>query len=143
MKVVFTQGLQGSGKSTWAKMKAMDPEWKRVNRDDLRLMLDNERFNPKNENFITVVEDQIIASAIASGYNIIIDSMNLNTQRIRERFAQISRYIPSVVCEIKSFRDVPLEECLKRDSVREFPVGEFVIRKTYNKHFDITTGELL
>lgn len=143
MKIIFMQGLQGSGKSTWAKYKALDPLWKRVNRDDLRVMLDNQRFNPENEDFVTIVEDQIISSAISNGYNVIIDSMNLNPKRIKERFEKISLGNKDLTCEIKSYTDVSLGECLRRDSLRSHPVGEAVIIKTYKKYFNLSTGELL
>ena len=42
-KVILTRGLPGSGKSTWAKQMLDEKpgHYKRINKDDLRAMLDN------------------------------------------------------------------------------------------------------
>lgn len=39
--------------------------------------------------------------------------------------------------EFKDFFDISLEECVKRDSKREHPIGEKVITGTYDKYKDI------
>ncbi len=38
--------------------------------------------------------------------------------------------------EFKNFF-IPLEECIERDSKRPNPIGEEVIRKTYEKYKDV------
>lgn len=38
------------------------------------------------------------------------------------------------VVKIKDFTDVPLDVCLERDSKRENPIGEDVIRGIFNKY---------
>ena len=50
MKLIMTKGLPASGKSTWAKQYLDDnPGTKRVNKDDLRAMLDNGKWSKRNE----------------------------------------------------------------------------------------------
>lgn len=39
--------------------------------------------------------------------------------------------------QFKDFFDISLEECVKRDSKRENPIGEKVITETYNKYKDV------
>ena len=38
--------------------------------------------------------------------------------------------------EIKDFFSVPLQTCIDRDAQREHPIGERVIRNTFNKYKD-------
>jgi predicted kinase len=131
------RGIQGSGKSTYAKKRAQDPNWKRVCRDDLRLMFDNIHFNAKNEKFISKVEKEMILSILDSGKNAIIDSMNLSMEKIKERKAVIKGYYPAVEFEIKSFLDVPLEKCIENDLKRENSLGASIIQNTWMRHFDV------
>ena len=53
-KLIALRGIQGSGKSTWAKEQVDKGggKVKRVNNDELRLMLDNGNWSPDNENVI-------------------------------------------------------------------------------------------
>ena len=52
--VMILIGLPGAGKSTFAKelLRNEPRRWKRVNRDDLRALLDGENFIKENEEFI-------------------------------------------------------------------------------------------
>ena len=52
-KVIFTKGLQASGKSTWAtKFVEENQDYKRVNRDSIRHMLSNYTFDDANEKLV-------------------------------------------------------------------------------------------
>ena len=48
-KVIVLRGLIASGKSTYAKQLVEKLGWKRVNKDDLRAMVDNSIWSDKNE----------------------------------------------------------------------------------------------
>lgn len=49
-KVIVLKGLPASGKSTWAKNLVLkDSTYKRINKDDLRAMLDASKFSKENE----------------------------------------------------------------------------------------------
>ena len=78
-KVYLTKGLPGSGKSTWAKeMVSKNPNsYKRVNKDDLRAMLDNGKHSEDAEKFILNVRDSIILLALENGKHVIVDDTNL------------------------------------------------------------------
>lgn len=136
MKVIHTVGLQGSGKSTYAKQICKDPKWKRVNRDDLRLMLDATQFNSKNEKFVTTIENNIIMEALRAGKNLVIDNMNLNPKYIEAHKKMIREEFPDTIFETKSFLDVSLEKCIENDRKRPNGVGEGVIKNTYMRYFD-------
>jgi predicted kinase len=128
------QGIQGSGKSTRARQFVLeDPDNRiRVNRDEIRLMI-GKPFNPKMENLVTQIENAALVAAFKTGKDVISDNMNLNS-RIRrnlEKMAQSYEYDVEY-----HFVYTPLEVCIERDSKRQYPVGEKVIRETYEKYKD-------
>ena len=132
LTVYFTIGLPASGKSTWAKTKVdKSPNGiKRVNKDELRAMLDNSYFSKGNEKFVLNMQDLIIKAALAEGKHVIVDNTHLapkHEARIRELIKGLA------VLEIVDFRHVPLETCIERDLKRFNSVGEKVIRDMYNQ----------
>lgn len=136
MKVIFTQGIQGSGKSTWAKeFVKKNKDYVRICRDDLRNMR-GEYWIPKQEYLITLWEQSCISHAIANGFNIVVDAMNLNPKYLDElkSFIQVWSHEKDIKFEYKDFTDVTLEECIKRDLARPNSVGEKVIRETWKKY---------
>lgn len=137
MKLIMTKGLPGSGKSTWAKEQLKkNGNWKRVNKDELRRMIDDGKWSGKNEKFVVSVRDEIIEEALESGYSIISDDTNLDPKH-EERFRQIARkYGASLVIEDR-FLQVPLEECIKRDLLRFESVGAKVIRDMHDKYVQV------
>jgi predicted kinase len=136
-KVILTRGIQGSGKSTYAKKWVLeDPEHRiRINNDDIRNML-GKYWVPSREIIVTEAKERILDLATSLGYDIIIDNMNLNPKEV----ARIKSMIPAnYEVEFKDFF-IPLETCIERDSKRDNPIGEKVIRSTYEKYKDIIEG---
>jgi len=132
LTVYFTIGLPASGKSTWAKEKVnKSPNIiKRVNKDELRAMLDNSYFSKGNEKFVLDIQDAIIKAALENGKHVIVDNTHLapkHEARIRELIKGLA------VLEIVDFRHVPLETCIERDLKRMNSVGEKVIRDMYKQ----------
>lgn len=78
-KIILTRGIQGSGKSTWAKKWVEeDPEHRvRWNNDDFRRMLGPYQVLER-ENFVSESRLEFLSKAMLFGYDIIIDNMNLN-----------------------------------------------------------------
>lgn len=74
-KLIICRGIQGSGKSTWAKQWCHeDPEHRvRFNNDDIRNML-GDYWVPSREKIVTV-----LANSMEKGYNIVVDNMNPKT----------------------------------------------------------------
>ena len=136
LTVTLTKGLPGSGKSTWAK-QIIDENpsfFKRINKDDLRAMLDNGKFSSSNEKFILKVRDSLILMALEDGKHVIIDDTNLHPKHV-ERIKELINGKARLV--IKDFTDVPLDVCIERDLKRTNSVGEKVIRSMYNKFLKI------
>lgn len=145
MKIIICRGLPGAGKTTWARRFIdKNPNTKRINKDDLRAMLDDGKYSKENEKFVISMRDFMIIEAIQNGFEVIIDDTNLNPQHIVQINAIIARINESplikqhVELEIKDFTDVSLDECIKRDQKRSNYVGEKVIRDMYNKYLKPT-----
>lgn len=137
-KIILTRGIQGSGKSTWAKKWVEEDPTHRVrrNNDDFRRML-GLYWVPERENLVSIVMSDFIYYAMTLGYDIVIDNMNLNKKYWDFIQDQINSLNKRYTLEFKDFFDVSLEECIERDSKREHPIGEKVITETYNKYKDI------
>lgn len=147
-KLILTRGIQGSGKSTWARQWVEeDPENRvRINNDDIRNML-GKYWVVEREPLVSEMKQCLAQAAMSRGYDIVVDNMNLNPKEVKfwedlvrqnNEVCPISKY--SYEIEYKDFF-IPLEECIRRDAMRPNPIGEKVIRETWKryKHFIQTT----
>ena len=139
-KIILTRGIPASGKSTWAKQEVLkDPKHSiRINRDDLRNM-SGKYCVPTREKYILLCRNLLLNTAIYMNFNtIIIDDMNLNPRDIDYIIKAINIFNKVLKnqykIEFKDFTNVPLDVCLERDSKRENPLGEKVIRDIFNKY---------
>lgn len=133
LQVIVTRGLPASGKSTWSKsvIDKNPNSYKRINKDDLRAMLDNDKHSTDMEKFILKVRDTLILLALQEGKHVIVDDTNLADKHI-ERIKQLIHGKAQLI--IKDFTDIPLETCIKQDLKRSKSVGEKVIRDLYNQY---------
>ena len=142
-KIILTRGIPASSKSTWAKQEVLkDPEHSvRINIDYLRNM-SGQYCVPARENYISARRNQLLNLAICIGFDtIIIDGMNLNPKDFEyvsivvDKANEIIKDTKNQYkIEFKDFTNVPLNICIERDSKRENPLGEKVIRDIFNKY---------
>jgi predicted kinase len=120
-KLIMCRGLPASGKSTWAKAQvdASNGNVKRVNRDDLRAMVDNGKWSKSNEKFILSIRDSVILEGLFLGLTVICDDTNL-TPFHEKQLRDVAYGIYNSTFEIKDF-DTPYEECVRRNALREGP----------------------
>lgn len=156
-KIILCRGIQGSGKTTYAKQWVLeDPENRvRFNNDDIRNML-GKYWVTSREPLVSHLKKSFLNHSMLEGYDIIIDNMNLNNREV-EFYQSIVKVHNDLVEQYRKndpdekdtgfkyeieFKDffIPLEECIKRDSLRENPIGEEIIRNTYNKYKHIIEG---
>jgi len=137
-KVLILKGLPASGKTTYAKELVAKGGWKRINKDDLRAMLDSSIHSKKNEKFINNLKISIMNGALINGWSVVIDDTNFFPQHeesIREAVDEIVRFYKVPIEVQVKFFDTPLEECIARDAKRgEKSVGEKVIHEMYNRY---------
>lgn len=142
-KLILCRGIQGSGKTTWAKQWVLeDPEHRvRFNNDDIRNML-GKYWVPSREHLVSDIKKDFIASAMEFGYDIVVDNMNFNPKEIEYYENLVDSTLGYMNCYSLEYKDffIPLEVCIERDSKRENPIGEEVIRKTYERYKSIIEG---
>lgn len=132
-RLIMYMGLPASWKSTKAKQMVYDNswQWKRINKDDLRAMLDNSQWTKDNEKYILRIRNIMIRDCLASGLNVIVDDTNLDPKheltlrKIAEEYNAEFEII---------FFNTPLWKCIERDSQREKPVWVDVIMNMYKQY---------
>jgi predicted kinase len=135
-RLLITRGLPGSGKTTYAKAwVAEDVEHRaRVNRDDVRAMLNDSAFvKGVTETRAIAARDAAISSLLRLGVDVICDDTNLQ-QRTARDLAKIAARAGAEVTVV-DLTDVPLETCLLRNSRRadKPPVPEDAIRSMHSR----------
>jgi predicted kinase len=135
-KIIITRGLPASGKTHWSLNYIEDnSNTIRVNRDDIRVMLTPKfQHGSKMEDLVTAIEDRSIIAAISKGYDVIVDATNF---RGVEKFKNIiSAHDHQIDLEIKDFTDISIEECIRRDNLRNNHVGEIVIKRMAKQYLN-------
>ena len=139
-KIVLCRGIQGSGKTTWAKQWVLeDPEHRvRFNNDDIRNML-GKYWVPSREHLVSDIKKDFMVSAMEFGYDIVVDNMNFNPLEIEYYENLVDSTLGYMNCYSLEYKDffISLGVCIERDSKRENPIGEEVIRKTYERYKSI------
>ena len=127
--LLLLQGLPASGKSTYAKqLVADDKRWVRINRDELRsMMFDNKHWTGRQEALTIDVQTAIALTAVAKRQNIIIDDTNLNPRTV-DKWKTFAKYHNYNYCQEMLFLSVPVQECIERDAQRSKPVVSDVIK---------------
>ncbi len=129
IKLLVLKGLPASGKSTYAK-ELVAAGWKRVNKDDLRAMIDSGKWSKKNEEVIKSTERGMAASYLQFGHNVVVDDTNFAHEGFWKQLAESL----GAEFEVKFF-DTPVMECIERDAKRgEKSVGAKVIMGMYNSY---------
>lgn len=139
-KVIICQGIQGSGKSTWALDYVTKEPTKRVriNRDSIRKMF-GKYWVLEREELCNEIEDKAIAYAMVRGFEVVIDDTNLNPKTIE--------HIKELVLNVDSKADIrcklfntPLTECVTRVEKRNASLPEdeqipiAIVLKTFDRY---------
>lgn len=137
-KFIILQGIQGSGKTTWALNWVKENPIKRVrvNKDSIRKMF-GKYWLPDKEKLVKCIRNACIEEAILDGYDVVSDDMNLSDNTINELVELIKSIKPNISIEYKLF-NTPLKDCLIRVDNRNKHLSEderlssSVVISTYN-----------
>lgn len=112
MQILYVMcGIPASGKSTFSKQFAESNELVRFSYDEMRCFDLSDLMHPT-------------INALKEGQNVIIDNVN---NRIAGR-KKILNYVAGIPCKkILIFMDTSLEECVKKNSLRKYPLPEHFI----------------
>ena len=129
--MLILSGLQGSGKSTYAKKLLEDNpyHWVRVNWDTQRRLTPNYRFSKESERKIKEESYDQVKQAALADQNVVIDNMNLSDSHV----AQWTRLGSELGYHIHLQRmNTSVQECVLRDAQRTGPdfIGRAVIERT-------------
>ena len=132
LTLLALQGIPACGKSTIAlKLVAEDNSYVRVNQDDMRLSYFNRQFEPKDEPFIYRMNLELTRQALAAGKNVVNDNTNFNPKTLKALEAIANEF----GAEFKVQRvNISKGEALRRDEIREMPVGKKVINFFWEKY---------
>jgi hypothetical protein len=105
--------------------------YKRVNKDDLRSMLDMGRRSKINEKVVLETRDNIIETSLENWFSVIVDDTNLDPKHERDLKLLAAKH--GADFRVEQF-NTPIQECIRRDLLRENPVGEKVIRDMQHRY---------
>lgn len=128
------RGFPASGKSTAAREHiSSHPETIEINRDNSRVLLGIQgRFgNQEQEEMVTNINNTILKDAMKNDKDIIISDTNLRARNVKH-FAKNAMKSDYNI-EIVDFKDVSLDELIKRNENREDPIPEKSIRDMWEK----------
>lgn len=131
-RITLCRGLPASGKSTWTRERIEQGKGqvKRINRDDLRKMIDAGVFSESKEKSIRKAELALAELYLSAGFTVIIDDCNLSISAT-SMWMEFAHAHQVKDLAIQDFTDVPVETCIERDRKRANYVGEQVIRRMY------------
>jgi predicted kinase len=115
---------------------------KRIDKDDLRNMLDCYVWNHENEKFVEETRDYLITQCLKQGKSVIIDDTNLHVRhenKIKDIIQHISNATGKPIAFTIKWFHITLEEAINRNSMRTgtAQVGQKVIEDMYKKYSSI------
>ena len=147
LNIKILVGIPACGKSTWAKEYVLaNPNTKRINRDDLRNMLDAGKTTDGNENFLRVLRMEMVRMCLSLDKHVVLDDTNCYASYLENAIFQIrtmaGQMEKKIEIEIVDF-DASVDMCVERNKNRENPVKEVAIYHMAKSKCEIDFSELL
>ena len=123
LNVKILVGIGGSGKTTWSKEYVLNNvNTKRLNRDDLRGMLDSYKDTTGNDNFVKLASMKLLELCLLSDRNVVIDDTNCYYDKLNELITNIRILAlnlgKDIEVEVVDF-NIPIDICIERNNFRE------------------------
>jgi predicted kinase len=130
--IKFLQGLPGSGKSTFAKrVVELNKDYVIVSRSEISKIVEDVPYTEEIHDSVFELQKIICKIFLSSGKSVLLDDMNF-APKYWEYFSELS--VSRGIHIERIFFDVPVEECIDRDSKREKPIGKVAIELAYTKY---------
>ena len=147
LNIKILVGIPACGKSTWAKEYVLaNPNTKRINRDDLRNMLDAGKLTDGNENFLRVLRIEMVRMCLSLDKHVVMDDTNCYASKLEETIFAIrtmaGQMNKEIEIEIIDF-DVDVETCVERDKGRGNLIEPHIIQYMQDAKNEINFSELL
>lgn len=133
MKVIFTVGLPGSGKSTFVKELAKRENAVILSSDSIRDELFGDATKQKSRMVFRTLYERL-NNLVAKGFSVIVDATNIE----RERRIFALRKLPSAIKKECYYFDTPYVTCVDRNQQRKRHVPLIVMEKM-RKHLEFPT----
>lgn len=130
-KVYLLCGLQGSGKSTYAKTHAEALNSKIVSTDQIRI-----KYSPIEEDKVFPKAYQLISEHIKEGYNVIFDATNINFEMRKKNLEGILNLVEEKIEFICICLKTDKEICKQRVEKRNTLKGEIFLPLEVIDSFD-------
>lgn len=134
---IILMGIPRSGKSTWGDAWANEDKMNRIK------ICIPELNNTNGDNIpeqLILSENKLLKFAIETNRNIAIDGINLEPGRVElfENYLKEAGLSDLYKISIKLF-STPVEECIARDRILRYPLGEKEIRRIFRRYKDRIT----
>jgi len=139
-EIIILRGIPGSGKSTYAE-KLMGEGWKRLNKDQLRTMLNNYSLDNSDENIVHSIQTNTLRLLMRHGRNIVIDNTHTKQKYINDLLKEIKKNQEKNQQDGLGFDygvrikhiGVSLEKAIGRNKKRERKVMPEVIKRMHEQ----------
>ena len=124
--LIITQGISGSGKSTWAKAFVAEDTENRVrsSRDDLRSqMFGTPTYAEDQEKAVSIAQDGMVQALLAAGKSVVVDNTHLHPLAVKH-WQSLAEFL-GVKFEVKTFI-VTVEQAKQNVAKRAADGGLFV-----------------
>lgn len=112
-QILLCKGLPASGKSTYSKALCTDdPNFIRINKDDIRELLGSPVFNHKFEDSVLDIQRRMGLAILDTGKSLIIDDTNFAPKH--QTYWSIIATTRGIGFKVMYF-ETPVEECIERD----------------------------
>jgi predicted kinase len=125
-RIILTRGLPACGKTTWTREYVAQNKGttKRIAKDDLRMMFDgHHEFGVIHEHFVNDIRDGMIETCLHHHFDVVLDE---TFARHADLHWLCDHYLYAEIIVVEF--NVATEECIRRDALRERPLGVDVIR---------------
>lgn len=139
-QVISTQGLPGSGKSTWVKkfLQNQTDDWVVIHPDSIRLELTGNIEDQSKNAEVFKLAFQRMEDALKSGKNVIFDACSQSRERRKPIIALAKKYNAEVHSQVFA---VPLSLAKERNAKRDRVVPNFVLERMYSQWEDPSIDE--